>query len=404
MYDFIVVGMGLIGSAALRYLSQSSTNVLGIGPGEPAAYRDHKGVFASHYDQARITRILDDDLIWATMAKRSIAKYREIEEQSGITFYSEIGCLRAVHALEEEELTKTKRVGDELDVTYASLDSINLKGRFPFLQFADGTRGLFEGSNAGFINPRLFIDAQLRIAQDNRANVVRETVISVKRNGAHIVVKTDHGSEHLGKKVLITAGAFSNCNNLIEQELAVKAVARTVLLAKLSSESVKRLATMPSILFNAPEGTSIYALPPVQYPNGSFYVKIGSGIVDANLQSLEQFQAFFGGVGSTSTAKFLQGILESLLPDVSPLSYLTAPCVVAKTETDRPYIDTILPSQVFVATGGCGKAAKSSDEIGRLAASLVLQEKWHDELEAAAFKSHFGNSNVQVDVPNCCQT
>lgn len=59
-------------------------------------------------------------------------------------------------------------------------------------------------------------------------------------------------------------------------------------------------------------------------------------------------------------------------------------CVVTETPTTRPYIDMI-HSQLGVAIGGNGYAAKSSDEIGRLAARMVLG-KWDTELPRDLFK------------------
>lgn len=72
MFDVAVIGLGMIGSAALRYLSQSQTGlrVIGIGPAEPSDWKTHAGTFASHYDQARLMRVTDADRIWATLAQR----------------------------------------------------------------------------------------------------------------------------------------------------------------------------------------------------------------------------------------------------------------------------------------------------------------------------------------------
>ena len=92
--DVAVIGNGLIGAAATRYLSAAGLHVAGIGPGEPADWKKHAGVFASHYDQGRITRIIDPDPIWALLGKRSIAAYREIEAQSGVHFHYAASCLR----------------------------------------------------------------------------------------------------------------------------------------------------------------------------------------------------------------------------------------------------------------------------------------------------------------------
>ena len=59
MFDYIVIGKGLIGSAAGRYLSATGTKVALIGPHEPENWPAHQGVFASHYDQGRLTRVLE---------------------------------------------------------------------------------------------------------------------------------------------------------------------------------------------------------------------------------------------------------------------------------------------------------------------------------------------------------
>lgn len=387
MFDFAVIGLGMIGSAALQYLSRHSRNVIGIGPDEPPDYRSHMGVFSSHYDQARITRVLDNDLVWAKLAQASIARYRQIEAESGMAFYREVGCLRVGQA-GDEDIKASKRVGETLGVKYEELDRKHLKSKFPLLQFAGESYGLFEAENAGFINPRTFIKAQLRIAESQGARISRLAVTDVQPGNAHTILKTDDGNEHPARKVLITAGAFSNCYHLLDRKLAFKAMGRTILLAKIPDATAEALSAMPSILFRSAEGTSIYVLPPVKYPDGSFYVKLGGGFIDADMHSLEDFQNFFHTDGSPRTGEKLRAILEALLPGLNATGYATSPCVVAYTESDRPYIDTIVPSKVFVAAGGCGAAAKSSDEIGRLGASLLTGD-WGSDLDANLFASRF---------------
>src|SRR3546814_15422875 len=83
----------MMGAAAARHLSQWTDGIALIGPGEPQDCRSHEGVFASHYDEARITRTIDPDADWARLANRSIARYDEIAVASGIDFCTEAGCL-----------------------------------------------------------------------------------------------------------------------------------------------------------------------------------------------------------------------------------------------------------------------------------------------------------------------
>ena len=50
IYESIIVGRGLIGSAAAKYISRSQKNVALIGPDE-ATTSEQQIVFASHYDR-----------------------------------------------------------------------------------------------------------------------------------------------------------------------------------------------------------------------------------------------------------------------------------------------------------------------------------------------------------------
>ena len=72
IYSYAIIGAGLIGSAAAKYIATNNNNVILIGPKEPENKLDHNGIFASHYDEGRITRISDSDTTWAYLAKKSI--------------------------------------------------------------------------------------------------------------------------------------------------------------------------------------------------------------------------------------------------------------------------------------------------------------------------------------------
>ena len=61
-------------------------------------------------------------------------------------------------------------------------------------------------------------------------------------------------------------------------------------------------------------------------------------------------------------------------------------CVVTETKTDRPYIDKV-HAQLGVAIGGNGYAAKSSDEIGRIAASMMI-DGWRSDIPKDTFRLH----------------
>jgi sarcosine oxidase len=64
------------------------------------------------------------------------------------------------------------------------------------------------------------------------------------------------------------------------------------------------------------------------------------------------------------------------------------PCLIADTASHYPYIDMV-DERIGIAIGGNGKAAKSSDEIGRLAAGMIKKQSWPSSLPQAPFAAHY---------------
>ncbi|XP_060551309.1 uncharacterized protein LOC132712888 [Ruditapes philippinarum] len=96
MYDLCIIGAGMIGSAAARHATVTSgLNTCLIGPTEQKDRGSDKtsGIDGSYFDEGRITRCMDKDVVWATLARESIQRYRDLEQQSGIKFYHEVGNL-----------------------------------------------------------------------------------------------------------------------------------------------------------------------------------------------------------------------------------------------------------------------------------------------------------------------
>lgn len=395
MFDFAVIGSGLIGSAVARLLSATSASVVAIGPDEPVDWRAHHGVFASHYDQGRITRILDPDPVWATLAARSIAAYSEIEARSGLRFHFPAGCLR-IHqesAQPRERLAPVIELGRRMGVDFTVHDAAGLAALFPFLQVGSQVAAAWERGGAGYINPRTLVQAQLTIAAQQGATIVRETVVALQQTVEGMIIDTDAGQRHRAQCVIITAGAWTNL--LPQRPLDLRPKKVTIVLAEVDQVEADRLAALPSILYrldNHPDLSSVYVLPPIRYPDGKFYVKIGGALLDPLwAQTPVELTPWFHGDGNLFEIAAVRDVLLELISDLRARSFISRPCTYTMTAHGRPYVDQIADG-CFVAAGGCGSAAKSSNEIGRLAARMALAGKWDDDLPAADFVHRCRNS------------
>jgi len=378
MFDYAIIGKGLIGSAAARYVSQVSDNVAIIGPDEPMElWHEHQGVFASHYDQGRITRVLDANLAWARLAQRSIAEYASIEAASGIRFYHPCGGIQIGPAPQspEDYMARTDAVAKMVDAEYVRYSGAEFRSLCPALDINDGYTVFHEPNVAGYINPRPLVAAQLKIAQEQGATLIRETVVNMKPLGQGTELRTDLGQRVQARRVLVAAGAWSQF--LLGHDLGLVPTPRTVVMAQLSDAEAARLQHLPSVIFyaglNDPNLNSIYMLPPIRYPDGHIYLKIGGHLKEIDYpKDAVALEAWFQSDGSKLEAESLENTLFDIIPSLQAESIMVKPCVITMTATGEPLLTEVEPSQIAVVSGGCGAAAKSSNEIGRLGAALVL--------------------------------
>lgn len=403
-FPVVVVGLGLVGSAAARHLSAAlGSSLLAIGPAEPSiSWAAYNGPFASHYDQGRLARISDPDPVWAALAARSMARYHALEQASGIRFHEAVGSLR-VSPLPDDSLYQSFEVGRQQGAQQEMIEACDsLKAKFPCFHFQQGEAAIMEGGAAGYINPRCMVSAQLTLAQRNGACIVQEGVREIVPIGYGVRIVTDKGQTFWARKALVCAGSYSKFLLPAKAKvLDLTTHARTVLLAEVNSEQAERLRTMPTFIWHLPKNPYlnwVYGCPPVKYPDGRVALKIGGTAWEAADvgHCEEDLDSWFKGGGDDVERAALEDVLfRQLMPELRPRSLSCKPCAVSFTAHGRPYIDSVdgerpaSTARVFVAAGGCGAAAKSSDEIGRMAALLVLHGRWASDMDPSIFRAVF---------------
>ncbi|MDA7429662.1 FAD-dependent oxidoreductase [Primorskyibacter aestuariivivens] len=363
----VVIGRGLIGSAAARHLAMSGQDVVLLGPSEPGDKANHDGVFGSHYDEGRITRGLDPWPFWSRASRASIARYGEIAQTSGIGFFTERGLVMAG----PDGSAPITRVADVASA--AGIDCTHLRGdalaqRFPFFDFPADTLAIHEPSNAGFISPRRLVAAQTKAAEAHGARVVDAFTTGLTETGAGVTIRTPSGDVH-GDQILVAAGGFSNM--VLPEPLPLNVYARTVALFEVDETEAARLADMPPLIYLLPSGEDPYLLPPIRYPDGRMWLKLGGDPEDIALPDRQATQDWFRAGGSQQVAEKLEDVIHERMPGLRVTSRAKAACVTTYTAENIPRIARI-SDRVSVAVGGCGRGAKCSDELGRLGAEVTL--------------------------------
>ena len=93
--------------------------------------------------------------------------------------------------------------------------------------------------------------------------------------------------------------------------------------------------------------------------------------------------------GANGDRESLHETLLALIPKLAGAQIHTDTYVVTATVSHNPYVDLQAEGRICVPVGGNGTAARSSDEIGRLAAGLLLAGEWCDDLPTEAFGARF---------------
>lgn len=376
VFEAAVIGAGLFGSAAARYLSAAGLQTLILGPDEPANKYEHQGVFASHYDEARITRIVDYDPVWGELAARSIAEYSCLEEQSGICFHHAVGCLRVAPLQPRGESGQQHCVenGTAQNAVFEVLSAAETARQFPEFHFSFPADAIWERGAAGYINPRRMLAAQLTIAQKQSATLSRETVQEIISQRDAVTIVTREGHTYRADKVLLAAGAYTDF--LVGRSAGL----RVNLIQALLAEVEEPRTAMPCLIYSLPNHPTlkdIYLLPPIRYSDGKWYLKIGAFSHHLPIvESEKELRRWFQREPDDEETHATKRVLRELMPHLKILSLHAMPCVRTCTPSMRPYVQPLESEEsygrIFIATGGCGLGAKSSDAIGRMGAELLL--------------------------------
>lgn len=378
MHRIVVIGRGLIGSAATRHLAESTDGIVCVGPDEPKSRQEHNGVFASHYDEGRMTRRVDPVPEWSITAAHSIERYRDLENRSGIRFYSAVGYLGLDHPGSSYNADCAK-IGETQGANVARLDATMIRSRHPYLCVPDDADGLVENSGAGYISPRRMVEAQTLLAEAAGAQCIRQAARAIRPLSAGVEVILDDGSSVTAEKALITTGAFTSACNLSPVDLGLTAIGRTTVLVRIEGEALDVLRDMPTMI---DVRGSTYILPPILYPDGYHYLKIGGGReTDPSFSSLHDLQTWFKSRGTDTDRQELTGLLKGMFPVLKQCPvWHTDTCAVTYTASGLPIIDFAGHDRIAVAVGGCGKGAKGADEWGRLAADLIRGAAWSSDI------------------------
>jgi len=376
MYDVAVVGAGLIGSATAKHLAKKGLKVALVGPSEA------QGALGACYDEGRIYRIADPDKVWADLADFSIKEYQAIEKEAGESFHHETGFL-AVGDPSMDYINQVQRTmsafGTEGKDFFVYDKKEEFEEHFPFLRLSfeeHNWRGVWQPRKAGHLSPRSLAKIQAALAKRHGADVISAQLESIQAEAEHWVLRM-HQQRIEAQKVLIAAGWSTSWLSPETASLQIQNQMSQAILLEVS----EALPAMPVMILKGPRDPeeSWYILPPITYPDGRTYLKMGYDGRALNKVLPTEHEAHAWMAGKEACAELFtvaEQMAKSFFPGIKFTGHCSSiVCITDDTQANsegqrRPYIDH-LGRGLAVASGGNGWAAKSSEHIGWLACEMI---------------------------------
>jgi sarcosine oxidase len=208
IFDAAVLGLGAMGSAAVFHLARRGLRVVGIDRFAPP----HP--FGSSHGETRITReAIGEGAHLTPIVLRSHALWREIEDATGSTLFSQVGTL----IIAGSARTSFTHVTDFFETTLAAarrhgiahrlLDSGEIRRLYPQFSIRDDESAYYE-PGGGYLHAEACVSAQLELARRHGAELhLNECVARFATRAHDVMIETDK-DRYLAKSLVVAAGAW----------------------------------------------------------------------------------------------------------------------------------------------------------------------------------------------------
>lgn len=196
-----VVGLGAVGSAALRFLAKQGCDAVGYEQFTTGHMR------GSSHGESRIYRLTYADPYYTRLMRRAYELWQELQAEAGEELIVSCGVLWLGDAADPELNAIAQALRTE-EVEYEWLEPAVATARFPALRLQSNERALFQ-SEGGFLRANACVAANLRLAQAHGATLQPNTrIVRIEAMPKGIVLETEQGIRERYDRVILTAGAW----------------------------------------------------------------------------------------------------------------------------------------------------------------------------------------------------
>ena len=196
-----VIGLGAVGSAALRFLARQGCEAVGY---EQFTRGHTRG---SSHGESRIYRLTYADPYYTRLMRRAFDLWQALQAEAGEELIVPCGVMWIGDATDPELNAIANALRSE-QVAFDWLNAREASARFPALRLESHERALFQ-SEGGFLRASDCLQANLRLAAAHGAVIHENTRIArIESLPNCVVIETEQGALERFDRVLITAGAW----------------------------------------------------------------------------------------------------------------------------------------------------------------------------------------------------
>jgi sarcosine oxidase len=353
--DCLVIGVGGVGSAALRHLAGRGVSAIGI---ERFGVAHDRG--SSHGETRVIRQAYFEHPDYVPLLRSAYGLWDDLAAESGRPLFRRCGLILS-GTPESEILAGSKLAAERHGVPVESLDRGAAADRFPQFRFPHEHDALFE-PGAGYLLVEECVRAHIEAAVRRGASLrTGETVTGWMSDTHGVRVRTDRG-EYVARAAIVTAGPWA-ATLLKDLNAPLSVLRKVVTWHPITTSGYRAEEGMPTYLFDL-AGRCFYGFPSLD----SRTVKVAEHT---------------GGEPVADPAT----VDRSLLPeDVAPLADFvrsTLPGVLPEPERHSVCLYTMSPDGHFVvgrmpdvpvafAAGLSGHGFKFASVLGEALADLAL--------------------------------
>ncbi|WP_298858821.1 N-methyl-L-tryptophan oxidase [uncultured Gimesia sp.] len=357
LVDYLVLGLGGMGSSALYHLSKRGLNVLGM---EQFGVAHDRG--SSHGDTRIIRKAYFEHPNYIPLLQRAYELWRELEQESGKSLFNPCGLMVAGPP-DGEVIQGVHQASRLYDVSVENISTMDVTDRFPGFQIPPGFEVTYE-PEAGFLFVEECVRTQIKCALSQGAEVnLNEKINSVVIHDQSIEVRTD--TQHYSASgMIVTAGAWSS-SCLQELNLPLEVVRKLLFWNRVKQPVYNLDSGNGGFFFDMPYG-EFYGFPSLDGKT----IKLaehtgGETVVDPGKLNRELM---------ADDATLVSRFINEVMSELEPIPKRHATCMYTRTPDGHFIVDrhSRNPAVVYGA-GFSGHGFKFASVIGEILADLATQ-------------------------------